>query len=95
VGAANALRQKKLAGKVKLIAYDASPEQLKSLEEGVTQGLIVQNPFQMGYLGVKTVMKAIRKQPITEKTVDSGMTVVTRENLKTPEVQKLLNPTGG
>lgn len=92
VGAASVLKQKGLAGKVKLVAYDASTEELKALEEGVIQALIVQDPFQMGYKGVKTVMKAIRKQPITEKFIDSGVTVVTKENLHTPEVQKLLNP---
>jgi len=46
----------------------------------------------MGYQGVKTVLKAIKHEPIKEKMVDSGMTVVTKANLQTPEVQKLLNP---
>ena len=45
--------------------------------------------------GVKTALKAIRKQPISEKFIDSGMTVVTKANLNTPEVQKLVNPTVG
>jgi len=92
VGAASVLKQKGLAGKVKLVAYDASAEERKALEEGVIQALIVQDPFQMGYKGVKTVLKAIRKEPITEKFIDSGVTVVTKENLHTPAVQKLLNP---
>lgn len=92
VGAANVLREKRLAGKVKLVAYDISSEEQKALEEGVIQALIVQNPFKMGYEGVKTVLKAIRKQPIDRKYIDSGVTVVTKENLHTPEVHRLINP---
>jgi ribose transport system substrate-binding protein len=92
VGAANAVKQKGLAGKVKVIAYDSSPEEIKAIEDGIIQATIVQDPFQMGYKGVKTVLQAIRKQNIEQKVVDSGMTVVTKANLNTPEVQKLLNP---
>ena len=92
IGAANALKQKNLIGKVKLVAFDASPEQLKALEAGIVQALVVQDPFQMGYQGVKTVLKAIRKQPIAQRTIDTGVTVVTKDNLNTPEVQKLVNP---
>jgi ribose transport system substrate-binding protein len=88
------LKQKKLTGKVKLVAYDTSPEELKAFEEDIIQALIVQNPFQMGYQGVKTVLKAIRKQPIAEKFIDSGVTVVTKENYNTPDIQKLINPLG-
>lgn len=92
VGAANYLKQRKLAGKVKLVAYDTSEDELRALEEGTIQALIVQNPYKMGYEGVKTVLKAIRKQPITERYIDSGVMVVTKENLHSDEVQRLLNP---
>jgi ribose transport system substrate-binding protein len=92
VGAANALKQKGLGGKVKLVAYDSSTEELKALEDGIIQATIVQDPFQMGYKGVKTVLNAIRKKPIGEKFINSGMTVVTKDNLQTPDVQKLVNP---
>ncbi len=92
VGAANVIKQKKLIGKIKLIAYDSSPEELKDLEDGIIQATIVQDPYQMGYKGVMTCIKAIKKEPIAEKFVNSGMTVVTAANLHTPEVQKLVNP---
>jgi len=92
IGAAQALRQRGLAGKVKLVAYDCSEQELEALKEGVIQATVVQDPFRMGYLGVKTVLKAIRKQDIGPKYVDSGMKVVTKENLNDPEVQKLINP---
>lgn len=90
IGAANVLKQKGLVGKVKLVAYDSSPEEIKALQDGTIQATIVQAPFQMGYKGVKTVLKAIKKEPITETFINSGMTVVTKDNLNTPEVQKLV-----
>ena len=91
ISAAVVLEQKKLAGKVKLVAFDASDKEVESLESGTIQALIVQDPYQMGYQGVETALKAIEKEPV-EKKVDSGLKVVTKDNLETPEIQKLLHP---
>jgi ribose transport system substrate-binding protein len=92
ISAAAVLDQKKLAGKIKLVAFDASDKEIDALKSGTIQALIVQDPYQMGYKGVKTALMAIKKQPIPEKLVDSGLKVVTKENLETPEIQKLLHP---
>ncbi len=94
VGAANALRQKKLAGKIKLVGFDASPEEIGALQQGIIQVLIVQDPYKMGYEGVKTVLRAIDKEPITNSRVDSGVTAVTAGNMSDTEVHKLLYPLG-
>ncbi len=91
-GAAQVLKQKKLEGKVKLVAFDSSEDEIKGLQEGTIQALIVQNPYQMGYQGVETVLKAIKKETIDKKLQDSGVMVVTKDNLNTPDVQKLLKP---
>ncbi len=91
-GASQVIEQKKLSGKVKIVAFDSGDKEIEALKKGSIQALIVQDPFQMGYKGVKTVLKAIKKETITEKIVDSGMTVVTKVNLNTPEVQKLVHP---
>jgi ribose transport system substrate-binding protein len=61
------------------------------LEEGVIQALIVQNPFRMGYEGVKMAVKALRGEKIP-KRIDTGVTVVTMENFRRPEIQRLLFP---
>ncbi len=92
VGVANVLKQRKLGGKIKVVAFDSSDQEVAGLKEGTIQALIVQNPFQMGLQGVLTAVKAIKGEAITAKMVDSGLTVVTKDNLNTPEVQKLLNP---
>ena len=85
------LDQKKLAGKVKLVAFDSSDKEIEALKSGTIQALIVQDPFQMGYKGVKTALKAIKKEAV-DKKVDSGLKIVTKENLDTAEIQKLLHP---
>lgn len=90
VGAAQVLRQKSKVGKIKIVAYDSSDEELKALEEGAIQALIVQDPYKMGYEGVKTVMKSVRKETIEPKIIDSGMMVITKANVSTPEAQKLV-----
>lgn len=93
IGAAQAIRAANKVGQVKLVAFDAAEEEVAALKEGVIQALIVQSPFNMGYLGVKAADDAINGKPV-EKRIDTGVTVVTQENLDTPEVQKLLNPLG-
>ncbi len=91
VGCAQAIRSKGKAGQVKIVAFDAAEEEIQALKEGVIQALIVQNPFKMGYLGVKSAYDAIQGKPV-EKRIDTGVTVVTSENLNDPEIQKLLTP---
>ncbi|UCH33018.1 MAG: ABC transporter substrate-binding protein [Armatimonadota bacterium] len=89
IGAARAIEQRGLAGKVKLVAFDAADSQIAALERGTIQALIVQNPFKMGYEGVQTVVKAIRGEPVP-RYVDTGVSAVTKENLDTPEIKSLL-----
>lgn len=89
-GCASALKQKKLGGKVKVVAFDGSADEVSALKDGTIQALIVQDPYQMGYKGYKVLVDALNGKSPAEKTVDSGVKVVTSENLNTPEVQKLL-----
>ncbi len=91
-GAAQVLKQKRLEGKVKLVAFDSSEDEIKALQDGAIQALIVQNPYQMGYQGVETVVRAIKKETIDKKLQDSGVMVITKENMNTPDAQKLLKP---
>jgi ribose transport system substrate-binding protein len=92
VGAANALKQRKLNGKVSLIAFDSSKEEVSALEDGTILALMVQDPYQMGYKGVKTIEQALKKEPIAAKTMDSGLKVVTKQNMADPDIAKLLPP---
>jgi ribose transport system substrate-binding protein len=91
VGVAQTLKVAGKAGTVMLVGFDASEEQINHLKDGTVQALIVQNPFRMGYLGVQTAVAAIKGEPV-EKRIDTGVLVVTKENLDDPEVQAVLNP---
>jgi ribose transport system substrate-binding protein len=94
IGVAQVLKSRGKAGQVKLVAFDASAHQIKALEEGTIQALIVQNPFQMGYQGVQAALKAKRGEPV-EKRIDTGVAVITRSNMSEPAMHKLLHPISG
>jgi ribose transport system substrate-binding protein len=91
LGAAEAVRQAGKAGEIVIIGWDASPEEIQGVKEGVISALVVQNPFRMGYDGVNAAVKMIR-QGAEAKGNDTGATIVTKENLNEPEVQSVLDP---
>ncbi len=94
MGAARVLEQRGLAGKVVLVGFDAAEPEIEALKRGVIQALIVQDPYRMGYEGVMAVVKALRGE-VVEPRIDTGVTVVTADNLDDPEVQKLLSSQAG
>jgi ribose transport system substrate-binding protein len=79
------------AGKVKFVGFDASPELLEALKKGQLSGLVVQNPFKMGYEGVKAMVEHLRGEKV-EKQIDTGVVIVTPENLSQPDVDRLVHP---
>ena len=91
LGIMQAIKSRGLAGKVKVVGFDASDNEVQALREGLVQALVVQDPFKMGYLGVKYAVDAIHGKPVP-KRVDTGVYVVTKENLDSREIQKLLHP---
>jgi len=87
-----ALRDVGLAGgKVKMLGFDAGSQSVIDLKKGDVQGLVVQNPMLMGYLGVMTAVKHLRGEKV-EKRIDTGVVLVTKENMDKPEVHELLYP---
>lgn len=90
-GAAQAIDEMDLEDKVKLIAFGSTLQEIDFMDKGVIQATIIQNPFSMGYLGVKYAVEAIEGKKIP-KRVDTGSWAVSRENMYTPENQKRLFP---
>jgi ribose transport system substrate-binding protein len=87
-----ALRDLGLAGgKVKMIGFDAGSQSVLDMKNGDVQGLVVQNPLLMGYLGVMTAAKHLRGEKV-EKRIDTGVVLVTPENMNQPEMKDLLYP---
>lgn len=89
-GMLQALRKQGLAGKVTFVGFDASPPLVEALRNGEIDALVVQNPYQMGYQGVKALVAHLDGQSV-EPLIDTGVTVVTRENMELPEVAPLIN----
>jgi ribose transport system substrate-binding protein len=90
-GMRRALTDAGLAGKIKFVGFDTSEKLVQALQDGVLNGLVLQNPFKMGEEGVKTVVAKIKGQPI-EARVDTGVAVATPENMREPQIQALLKP---
>jgi ribose transport system substrate-binding protein len=85
------LQDNSWAGKVRFVGFDASDHLVKGLRSGHIDALVVQDPINMGYLGVKTLVAHIKGQPV-EKRVDTGVQVATRENMDRPELKDVLHP---
>jgi len=94
LGTVQALTARGKIGRIKVVGFDAAEDEIAALRHGGVQALIVQDPFKMGYLGVKAALDAISKKPI-EKRIDTGVYVVTKENMETPEIRRVLYPLGG
>ena len=84
-----ALQQNRWAGKVKFIGFDASQKLIDGLKAGEIHGLIVQNPKQMGYQGVKVMIDYLNKRAVLAR-IDTGATLVTGDNMNEPAMQELL-----
>jgi ribose transport system substrate-binding protein len=81
----------KAGGKVKMIGFDAGSQSVADMKNGDVQGLVVQNPVRMGYLGVMTVVKHLQGEKV-DKRIDTGVVLVTPENMEQPEIKELLYP---
>ncbi|HXE52305.1 MAG TPA: substrate-binding domain-containing protein, partial [Tepidisphaeraceae bacterium] len=90
VGMLLALREAGMAGKVKFVGFDQTPPLIDALKTNELQALVAQDPFNMGYKGVETMVRHIKGEKV-DLRIDTGVHLITGENLSTPEIQKLLN----
>jgi ribose transport system substrate-binding protein len=79
------------AGKVTFVGFDTSETFTEAMKNKQLHGIVVQNPFNMGYLGVKTMVEHLQGKTV-EKRIDTGVTMVTPDNINTPEIQTLIHP---
>ncbi|CAM4323898.1 substrate-binding domain-containing protein [Paenibacillus tarimensis] len=91
VGSAKAIEEAGLAGTVRLVGFDSSMDEIAYMERGVLDATVVQRPFNMGYLAVRTAAAAAAGERV-EPVIDTGSVVITRANMYTEENQKLLFP---
>jgi ribose transport system substrate-binding protein len=91
IGAAQVVRARGLPGKLRLVGFDASPTLQEDLKDGVIDALVVQDPYQIGYVGVQTVIQQLNGET-PQKEIAMPARVVRAADLADPEIQKLVNP---
>lgn len=91
VGVAKALEETGKYTDIVCYAFDTNEDEINALKNGILRGLVVQNPFGMGYDGVKYAVDAIEGRPV-QKDIIIDATIVTKENMDQPEIHKLLYP---
>jgi len=86
-GAAVAVEGEAAAQRVKLVGFDASPDQVELFRSGTVTALIAQHPYEMGDVGVRMAVAYLEtQQPPANKVVATGYTVVTPDNLADAEM---------
>jgi ribose transport system substrate-binding protein len=78
-------------GQVKIVGFDSGSQSVRDMEQGDLQGLVVQDPLKMGYLGVITLVEHLQGKPV-EKRIDTGVTLVTADTMAEPAMAALLTP---
>lgn len=91
VGVARAIKEMNMGRKIQVVGFDSDMEGIEYLEEGIIDTLIVQKPFNMGYLGIEKAVEVVRKQSVP-KSIYSETEIITADNIYTDENQKLLFP---
>lgn len=86
-----ALQDAGLAGKVKFVGFDSNQAFVDAMRKGELHGFVLQNPFRMSGLAVEALVDHLQGRSVA-KRIDTGVSVVTPENLAEPEMQALIKP---
>ncbi|WP_178119214.1 ABC transporter substrate-binding protein [Agrobacterium rubi] len=89
IGMGRAIVQAGKAGKVVAIGFDGNEDLQGFVKDGTLAAIAVQGSYQMGERGVQTILKVIDKQKV-EKFVDTGVVMVTKDNIDKPEAKNVL-----
>src|SRR5580693_10059444 len=88
-GAGQAIAENKKADAIKVIGFDSDDKTVKFLTDGTIAALVVQDPYRMGYDGVKTALAASKGEKVPEN-VDTGANLITKENMNSERSKELL-----
>jgi ribose transport system substrate-binding protein len=79
-GTATGVRQAGKTSTVKIVSFDAGPNQIKDLRQGTIQALVAQQPAMIGQYGVDEAVAALDGGQVTPK-IQTGFTVITKDNI--------------
>ncbi|MCS7004597.1 MAG: substrate-binding domain-containing protein [Cytophagales bacterium] len=91
-GMLRALQMQGKASKVKFIGFDANESLVHAVEDGEILALAVQEPHQMGYRAVETMVKILRGEEVSKEVV-TNVKLITKDNLEDKVIIKYLKPT--
>jgi ribose transport system substrate-binding protein len=86
-----AVAEKKSDDKINIVGFGSDEKLVKFLQEDVITGLVVEDPFRMGYESVKIALAASKDEQVPA-TIDTGGTLVTKANMSSARSQELLKP---
>ena len=89
-GAATAVQNAGKAGKVKIVAFDAEPEEVSALQRGLIQALVVQKAYDMGYRAVQDAVNYLKDGTKPPKEYNPSYVIATPKNYKSPSVSKYI-----
>jgi ribose transport system substrate-binding protein len=88
-GVLRALEGLNRVGQVKLVGFDANPDLVSALKAGKLHGLVLQDPFDMGYRSVLRAVDYLEGKPPKERTLNTNLQVLTKENMEDPAIKPL------
>jgi ribose transport system substrate-binding protein len=68
------------------VGFDAHEVLLAAVRSGRVAAIVTQDPKQMGYLGVKTLVRVIRGEKV-EPTISTATATVTKANIDDPKIK--------
>lgn len=89
IGMGRAIVQASKAGQIVAIGFDGNEDLQNFVKDGTLSAIAVQGSYQMGEKGVETLLQILDKQQV-EKFVDTGVVMVTKDNIDKPEAQNVL-----
>ncbi|HEY5562433.1 MAG TPA: substrate-binding domain-containing protein [Clostridiaceae bacterium] len=90
-GIAQAVKELGKTNSIKIVGFDSSYTIISDLENGIIDAIVVQRPYNMGYLSVKAAVDAIKGKKLPSN-IYTNFQLITKENIYTPENEKLLFP---
>jgi ribose transport system substrate-binding protein len=92
-GMLRALQVLQRAGKIKFVGFDSSDVLLKAIETDELQGLVLQDPFDMGYQAVMRALDHLEGMPLpSQRDKSTNLQVLTRENMKQSALKAMYAP---
>lgn len=83
-GSATGIQQAGKKGQVKIVGFDAGPDQIKALKDGTVQALVAQQPGYIGQQGLNQAIAALDGGTVTPK-IQTGFTIIDSSNVDTTD----------